>query len=156
MNSKNILKACAKKKMRPLCDHPTLASDGKCILAPLNGYISLPSDTEKSGLPMDVIGGVYSYGACANKGYAYLDAGTSHKLANDGDRNYDTLCTNHTIKGIDSTGETRMKFTYNNWEFNQVTIHGGDAGLDPVSHHWSCIAQRHRIPYRILYLTCLS
>jgi hypothetical protein len=94
MTSPNILRACRKKSMRPVCDHRAY-KDGKCLSLG-NWHMSHPSHNRRHNIPVQKVRGAYFYCGHRNGGRTLVNTGFSHKWSRNGrDRDGDTFCARH-------------------------------------------------------------
>lgn len=121
MTSKNIRKACHKKGLKPVCNHAKYA-DGRCVLVGGNWHFSKAKHTASKTDPLGVklgrsmLQGVFTYCGNAFKGQSLVDLASKHRVSTDDDKGGDTLCT--------STNYTNAQFTYNDYKFKRVPVHG--------------------------------
>jgi hypothetical protein len=140
MDSKNIIGACAKRHMRPVCNHINDA-DGECVVVGGDWHLSDPAvtptkkDINGSGIPRHLLLGVYMYSGDTNNGFSRLDMASKHRWSTPNDEYGDTLCT--------PTNYNASWFEFNDYEFYRVKVDGymtsknihktcADAGMRPV------------------------
>merc|ERR1711924_330242 len=120
MNSKKIIEACAKIKMKPICNHAKFA-DGRCILVSGNWHISDPKEIKKRkdsmgrALNPKLIKGTYTYCSTDFEGASMLNLGSSQRISTTSDRGGDTLCGNP---------PRHDPFEFGNYYFNRVPVKG--------------------------------
>ena len=91
MNSNNIINACKKAKMKPLCDH-SFYSDEYCLKAGGSWYFSQLSSNKKHDVPPAFMKGVYLYCGSAGGGKTLLNTGDIHRWSKATDKNGETVC----------------------------------------------------------------
>jgi hypothetical protein len=93
MISSNILKACEKKGLSPVCDHSTYA-DGECVVVGKGWHFSHPGHVSKQkGLDQNKLHGAYFYSGSAKGGQSLENLGNTHAWSNSRDKNGETYCT---------------------------------------------------------------
>jgi len=121
MNSVNVVQACAKKNMRPICDHIGIA-DGQCTIVTEGQHkdfrITLPaggadpSDPKSPDvadfLPRSMVQGTFIYAGedQQKESPTMMDMANGNRLSTKKDENGDTLCTmtNYTAATFNSGG----------------------------------------------------
>jgi len=119
MTSQNIIKACAKKQMRPVCNNAVFA-DGICIIVGGEWHMSKPGKNAKE-LPRILLRGTFTYcgkgdGPKGCNGWSYLDTGTNHRLSRHTDKGGDTLCI--------APQRQRNTFMLGKYQFKRVKVNG--------------------------------
>jgi len=111
MNSTNILSACTRNGMKPLCENNRY-HDGKCAkIANGNWHVSHPSQAKAHKLSSkDVLKtkGAFFYAADAHRGKSLMSTGGGHRWSSNSDKNKDTYCVKKTELRI-STSPVRCK-----------------------------------------------
>merc|ERR1711988_360351 len=121
MTSENLLKACAKRKMRPVCNHVNDA-DGQCLIVSGSWHMSNPkvtptkADQAGSYIPRFLLRGSFMYSGATHGGLAMLDMDKGHRVASLQDQDGDTLCS--------PTNYTNDKFEFNDYEFYRTKVNG--------------------------------
>jgi hypothetical protein len=118
MNSKNIYKACAKKDMRPVCDHANYA-DGMCEVLGGSWHFSHPHHTKRyarkfSKKHQATLNGLFMYCGTANRGWSLLHRAHDHRWSNSRDAGGSTLCTKPPPEG--------KSFDWRGFEFKRVRV----------------------------------
>jgi len=117
MLSKNILKACKKYKLKPLCDHSSYA-DGQCIMAGGAWHFSHPHNNRKHRVPVNKVVGAYFYAGRANGGLAIMNTGVTHKWARrNWDRDGTAFCAKRS-KGF------KVNFKWHGHQMHRVVVKG--------------------------------
>jgi hypothetical protein len=99
MTSETILQACARKGLRPVCDHLSY-TDGKCrMAASYSFHMSYPAHNDQYGVPREKVLGAYFYSGKANGQWSFLNMGYTHRWSGTKDINGDTFC----VKKADET-----------------------------------------------------
>jgi hypothetical protein len=116
MTNSNLRTTCAKRGMRPLCDHANYF-DGQCVLVNKNWHFSHPSHDRSHGIDVDVTRGAFFY---TNNGERTLqNVGHTHQWtsgASTKEKNGDTFCVDYK--------PTKLEFQYMGFRMVRVPVKG--------------------------------
>jgi len=139
MTGKNLIKACAERKMKPVCNHINDA-DGQCVIVGGKWHISDPKkgshqeDTVGARIPRQLLQGVFMYSGDTKGDKTRLDMQSKHRWSNSNDREGDTLCS--------PTNYTAHEFSFNDYNFFRVPV----KGLMTSSNIIATCQERHMRP----------
>ena len=118
MNSENILAACKKKGLRPVCNHAHYA-DGQCKTVGGSWHFSYPPHNSRFKVPT-AVRGAFFYCGRGNRNKALYNIGTTHKWTNGQQRDGSTYC----VKRTKAFAKDKLTFTYNNVVAHRTAVKG--------------------------------
>merc|ERR1719191_153302 len=90
MSGPNIVKACNRRGLKPVCNHAHYAT-GACTMVGGPWYFSYPPHDRRYGVPPKKVKGAFFYSG--NRNNSLLNTGRTHRWSRYGrDRDGDTFC----------------------------------------------------------------
>jgi len=122
MKQKNILAACKKNKMMPVCDHPAY-NDNNCLYGNQGWqHLSYKPHNDAAGFPNNLADRLYMYAANANGGQSLQNINGSHRWSGDHEYGGETMCATRTHISHGSARKVVNK--WRGFDFFRVRVSG--------------------------------